>query len=890
MQNLLYLFLTWTFLFATDVHAQKRSSLPPCAEDCKIIKKCECDIFNQKYRDNRELYIHFNKNGQLIGDIPSILRKGDKLFFAIEGQDFTNSPLQKKIKEYKDKLGKIKYKNLSIESQLLFPDSTAFEEYKKSISSYLPQIDKIDINSIYTLSVQWQEKKNCPKTDTLTFDITKAPCDSVAISKVFEVPCDLDEAQVGFTLTRQNIDNILMANYLKENKDCYGQWGQYAPNFNKVKNDFIKKAKVIDDSLHAFDYSVLMGTVKDSLPSENLQKLLKDNNNLTTVNTYLEKALLNVPENKEWMKKWLWLTGLNTPAMNPFDKIKIDNNSILNVDKELAATQRRIDAIGLVIKNSQLSDNNDKIIKKYLNELDTLQQKVVELTDKKKDLTNRKEAYEKWLIEREISSNLLYAGTLFVSEAEQINWMPHYNALNNYRLSNAPNSIPSVVADIDAVRPLVFNLRRGTKAFAEETVTPFTLTTPISDAFNAWGKLFDGILAQANNVGSSVAVTNVILANLSNKEKIVNDELEAKRKSLDNVKISFETTKMLATFTDNSGTTVPQQTFRMSEIESPNFQQKKPNKKITEDAEKIKKASINNSKEQINAIKTLGEITKTSLIESIESYQLLKQDTIKLYKERAEIKQKKKLLEVFLQSRQRFSFATAQLKWLNAQTNPPLQINVKPNTDTLYHTDWAEAREIKEKKGAVKIGYDLSVSDGKTATKVVKNASYKQYDLPRFWYGVGLAYIPKPRYTSVYENGAFVNNPEPQQLDIVVGAKIYPFKPMNQLRTCKLAKYTHYGRCYDRLRGNGHINRLSVFVGLGVRYKFLRNYFIGLGYDIIPGININAGYNFYFKRSYEIENGKLLNSYERLASGGVYYSITTDVEVFKRLVQLINPF
>jgi len=751
MKNLLYLLSTWASLFVFNTHAQKRDSSHNYLEDDKTIKQYECNTFNQNYFDDRELYIRFNQNGQLIGGMPSILRKGDKIFFAIEGKDFTNSRLQKTIKEYKDELVKINYENLSIESRLLFPDSTTFEEYKKNIGTYLPKIDTITINTIYQLTVQYRVKDGYLKSASPKFNITKLPCNSVAISDVFVVPCELAADQIGFTLTRQNIDNILMANYLKENKDCYGQWGQYAPNFDKVKNDFIKKAKVIEDSLRAFDYSILMGSVTDSLPSENLQKLMKDTNNIISIDTYLEKALLNVPENKEWMKKWLWLTGLNTPAMNPFDKIKIDNNGILNIDKELTATQRRIDAIGLVIKNSQLTDNNGKVIKQYLDELDTLQQKVVELTDKKKDLTTRKEAYEKWLIEREIRSNLLYAGTLFVSEAEQINWMPHYDALNNYRLSNAPNSIPGVVANIDAVHPLVFNLRHGTKAFAEETVTPFPLTTPITDAFNAWGGMFDGIVG------------------------IVKTEKK---------KLEFE----------------------------------------------------------------------------------------------------KKKLE--------FDEAVAKTKWLNAQTAPPLQINLKPSTDTLYHTDWAEAKEIKEKKGAVKIGYDLSVSDGKTATKVVKNASYKQYDLPRFWYGVGLAYIPKPRYTSVYDEtkGLFINNAEPQQLDIVVGTKIYPFRPMNQMRTCKLARYTHYGRRYNQLRGNGHINRLSVFVGLGVRYKFLRNYFVGLGYDIIPGINVNAGYNFYFKRTYEIENGKLLNSYERLASGGVYYSITTDVEVFKRLVQLINPF
>jgi hypothetical protein len=96
MKNLLYLLLTWTFLFATNAHAQKKGSPPPCVEDCKIIKKCECDIFNQNYLGNKEHFIRFNQNGQLIGDMPSIIRKGDKLFFAIEGKDFTYCTLLKR--------------------------------------------------------------------------------------------------------------------------------------------------------------------------------------------------------------------------------------------------------------------------------------------------------------------------------------------------------------------------------------------------------------------------------------------------------------------------------------------------------------------------------------------------------------------------------------------------------------------------------------------------------------------------------------------------------------------------------------------------------------------------------------------------------------------------
>ncbi|MEZ4901187.1 MAG: hypothetical protein R2822_05200 [Spirosomataceae bacterium] len=742
------LWLLWLALLTSAVQAQKRPAIAPCGDEISPTMPVDADIFNLHYKKNEEYYIRFNKDGQLIGTMPSILRKGDKLCFAIEGKDLTLSPLQKKIEAYKTGLDTTKWDDLSIEAKLLFPNSDQFDTYKKEANDYFPKIDTIGINSIYMLTVYWTGEDNCPKSKTLPFDMTKAPCDlTAAISHGFDIPCDLATDELTYTLVRQNIDNLLVSRHLEANKKLYGQWGRFNGNIEQDKAAFTKTAKIITDSLRAYDYRLLMQLQPDSLPSDTLFKLLADSTSRKLVEKYIQKALLGVPQNQEWMKKWLWLTGLNAPAMNPFEKIKVEASSLIQTDKELAAAQRRTEALMLIIKNSQIACCNDQTneasIKKYLDELETLQKQVVDLTDKKNSMAQKKDAYDKWLKVIQTSSNILYAGRFFVSNAEQINWMPHYNAVDSYRLSNAPNSIPEIVADIDVVRPMVFNLKRGEKAFSEETVKGFELTTPLTDAFKVWGGVFDGVLGITKNL--KFETLNPLLSSIGmQKVNIENQQIQ--------IEADFEKTKHRIEASNNGD--------KFFNIMGANNLPEQEKTVITPLTAKLLQLDI---EKPIEARKILNEMTiqtnktknktmfrldgqssssfisiKNELEAQINAYEKLQADMQK-------IEEKKKKIEDFIANRQASEVATRRLKWLEAQTLPTLNIDPKPNTDTLYHTDWAEAKELKQKKGAVAVGYDLFVNNGKATTKVVKEASYKQYDLPRFWYGVGLAYVPQPR-------------------------------------------------------------------------------------------------------------------------------------------------
>ncbi|MCP9753891.1 hypothetical protein EGI26_01785 [Lacihabitans sp. CCS-44] len=237
---------------------------------------------------------------------------------------------------------------------------------------------------------------------------------------------------------------------------------------------------------------------------------------------------------------------------------------------------------------------------------------------------------------------------------------------------------------------------------------------------------------------------------------------------------------------------------------------------------------------------------------------------------------------------------TSKLKEWHESIKIPVTLEL-PKTfsmDTLMRSEWIKPKSANGKKGANEISYSIKTNNGKTTDTLELSKKYKTYDLKRSWPFAGIAYVPSPRNTSVFDaaTNTFVSNPNPEQLDILVGVKYYPFKGFNQTRTPKSKKQTDYGFPYKYLRGNAFINSVSVSGSLSVRYKFLRNYFLGVGFDIIPGLNLQVGGNMYFQNRYELENGKLVKASERPLLNRGYFALTTDVSILGKLVKFINPF
>lgn len=874
------------FLSEIKILAQSKVKVSPCEEKLNLCEKVHNLQKKLTLRQNEHHTISFDAKGRIIGGVPSILRRGDAIRFAIVGNnvEILKTNLSKKIKKFEASLEEANYSKLSENSifKTLFPLEQNFNNYKKLFKQCYLQTatSHPKIDSLFKINISFAGKP----CDNSKFKFSFSEIDCGFITNENTIPCDYNGNEIDFQLTMEDIYFKTIREYLESSKsynDCpsfdakFKDWDDFKTAFASIQAQFLKEAKIIDDELALYNTELLRNV--NAEPNSSLMKKLEE---IKPVSQTISNTITShvIEPNKEWIIRWLWFTGLDNPLTNPFNfKSTIAGLATQN-SEQIISVEGKIADLKSILEKSTLPENNDKIMTETLKKLEELRSQLVKLKSDKERLEKQLKGYNTWNANLSASAKILNIGKFFVSDNEGIFWMPQYDANNAYKAMNEENTLPDMVAEIDAVRPLVHNVPKGTKVGSEETIKGFTVVTPLAEAFENFGGVFDNILINAkavNTSGIDAALATISSAIKSKTDEITNINEKITKNEAD-IKLKKDAVKILA---------ISEQSKVI-----PFF---KPEDVVLLQENNIQ---INNEENKKKGILVKKNIERRGILnKEIVNLKSEKQDLIreqkKLEAEKRKLEAEKRKLE-YEKNLSTFNAAKAILSWYSNQSYPNLDKIELSKPDTVYHTDWARPKTGESKKGSNEVSYDLKANDGKKTETVVSKEVYKIYDTQRFWYGVGLAYVPNTRNTNVFDNATntFQVNPEPQQLDIIVGAKWYPFKGMNETRTRQRAYFTNYGKLYQYNRGNSGLNAVSVFMGLGVRYKFLRNYFVGIGYDIIPGLNVQAGVNAYFENRYDISNGKLLQVYERFVFNRGYVAITTDMSVITRLVKLINPF
>lgn len=155
--------------------------------------------------------------------------------------------------------------------------------------------------------------------------------------------------------------------------------------------------------------------------------------------------------------------------------------------------------------------------------------------------------------------------------------------------------------------------------------------------------------------------------------------------------------------------------------------------------------------------------------------------------------------------------------------------------------------------------------------QIAKGFRYNVGKLRSFAIGAGLAFgFSQVRQVNVDSVGALSTTTDAARAKFIVGLKYYPFKTF--------------------LRDNGICprwpeRRFSLFGGFEVLDP-LNNLYLGIGYDIVPGLNVNAGANFYRQNYYRIQNDRILDKATRMPAVG-YLAVTLDPEVVVDLIKLM---
>lgn len=104
----------------------------------------------------------------------------------------------------------------------------------------------------------------------------------------------------------------------------------------------------------------------------------------------------------------------------------------------------------------------------------------------------------------------------------------------------------------------------------------------------------------------------------------------------------------------------------------------------------------------------------------------------------------------------------------------------------------------------------------------------------------------------------------------ILGFKFYPQKNYNRDNSL-LPRYP--------------LRRLSIFGAFDMIHP-LNNFYLGGGYDVVPGLAFNTGWNFYQRTTYTVQNNQIVNTTRAYHNGGTFYAVTINPVLFIQVVKL----
>lgn len=160
--------------------------------------------------------------------------------------------------------------------------------------------------------------------------------------------------------------------------------------------------------------------------------------------------------------------------------------------------------------------------------------------------------------------------------------------------------------------------------------------------------------------------------------------------------------------------------------------------------------------------------------------------------------------------------------------------------------------------------------------------SYKEKEVSQNRYSVG-----QQRSVTI-GTGIFVNSNTARQVNVdstgsriaitntdnrakfVIGFKVFPWKSF---------------MADDGIIPRYPLKRFSLFSGFEIT-KPKDNLYFGIGYDLFPGLNINAGYHVYKQNVYKVVNNQLTAASSNYRGSGIYYGLTLDPEVAAGIIKV----
>lgn len=203
-------------------------------------------------------------------------------------------------------------------------------------------------------------------------------------------------------------------------------------------------------------------------------------------------------------------------------------------------------------------------------------------------------------------------------------------------------------------------------------------------------------------------------------------------------------------------------------------------------------------------------------------------------------------------------------------------LKARPDTTPIYYTG---RYQLGEKEAPYQNQYKLMTytqKDGDSKNRYTVDSSYIKVGKFRYLQtAAGVAYTPNAGFiTSVdTSNGGFNISRDDDRFRLIAGLRWYPLGLYNQKNPVGV---------FNEFRW---LHRLSVLVATGIPKPF-QNIYLGGGFDVVPGLNLSAGFHFQQQNKFTILNNQVKDR-SVAYRGHAFYSITVDPNL---LINAITSF
>ncbi|MDB5251675.1 MAG: hypothetical protein JWP27_844 [Flaviaesturariibacter sp.] len=209
---------------------------------------------------------------------------------------------------------------------------------------------------------------------------------------------------------------------------------------------------------------------------------------------------------------------------------------------------------------------------------------------------------------------------------------------------------------------------------------------------------------------------------------------------------------------------------------------------------------------------------------------------------------------------------------------PPDTLAMKTNDKPVYRTVVFEPDlSSPPAKNKFTLTETAPKASGGDTTRVIAKKEVRSGKLFRFDVSAGIAYTFTDYTANIASTSGntFKVKADDDQLRLIAGLHIYPWQLFKQ---------------DDSFLGitSGHFrNRVSLFVGVGIPEP-LRNYYTGIGFDLIPGFKLTVGAHLVRSSKYKIVNNEVEDEQSGVRAVGPFASFTLQPATLVKLLGFVK--